>query len=271
MAQTPHRPFIPQRTPSAARQAGAAGAAEFKLARPFVRGAAPAARATTQRPAAAAVPPIPAARRPDPPPLPLVYDPPVEATATAEPTALQSRELDAASAPNAFVTSEALASIDAFVHTGRRAQGEPSDIDYDSYELPPVEHFIDSAPEGGAITSVGTGGPMAEIPENLNTDLGLEAAEWGETDWQHYDWRSAAALGDAADPEANSAWSETDWENAPAPMREVRETAAKAIADALDGIARRIRDGELVIPPPGGDSNPAAIAATLAALLGVRR
>jgi hypothetical protein len=54
-------------------------------------------------------------------------------------------------------------------------------------------------------------------------------------------------------------------------VRDFRQTAAQAIANALDEIAHRIRNGELVVPPPNLNTDPAAIAATLAALLGVRR
>ena len=49
-------------------------------------------------------------------------------------------------------------------------------------------------------------------------------------------------------------------------------SAAQAIANALDQIAQQIREGGLTVPSPGGALNdPRAIAATLAALLGVKR
>jgi hypothetical protein len=140
----------------------------------------------------------------------------------------------------------------------------------DSYELPPVEHFMDAVAEDGAAPG-GNGDPITHAFDPAPEDADAAAPEWGDTDWAQYDWRAAAALGEGADPAATSAWSETDWENASLPARDVRETAAKAIADALDGIARRIRDGELVVPSTGAGANPAAIAATLAALLGVKR
>jgi hypothetical protein len=50
-----------------------------------------------------------------------------------------------------------------------------------------------------------------------------------------------------------------------------RPTAAQAIASALDEIARRIRDGELVVPPSAAVPDPTSIAATLASLLGIRK
>ncbi|HYN20312.1 MAG TPA: hypothetical protein VE078_05085, partial [Thermoanaerobaculia bacterium] len=96
-------------------------------------------------------------------------------------------------------------------------------------------------------------------------------AGWLETDWQHYDWRAAAALGESANDEATSAWATTDWDGAGAGARDPRPTAAQAIATALDEIARRIRDGELAVPGRGAMADPATIAATLAAILGVKR
>jgi hypothetical protein len=129
---------------------------------------------------------------------------------------------------------------------------------------------MDAVAEGGAVPAAGNGELAVQEPGLEQTEADAVAPEWGDTDWAQYDWRSAAALGEA-DHAASSAWSETDWENASPPARDVRETAAKAIADALDGIARRIRDGELAIPAPGPGVNPATIAATLAALLGVKR
>jgi hypothetical protein len=144
-------------------------------------------------------------------------------------------------------------------------------------ELPPVEHFLDPLPvverfapdAEGALTDdwpaptqqlAANGGPATEP---------LETA-WGETDWQRYDWRAAAALGETAD-EASNAWATTDWDGSVPRARDLRQTAAHAIANALDQIAHQIREGELSLPGPGGVTDPAKIAATLAALLGVKR
>ena len=149
--------------------------------------------------------------------------------------------------------------------------GGVSESGDDPDDLPPIEHFID--PIGDEAVPVAhrydlpSEDPFADpAPPSVADEHG-----WEETDWQRYDWRSAAALGEAGDPAANSAWAQTDWEN-PGSGRRARESAAQAIADALDGIARRIREGELVMPqPPAAVPDPATIAATLAALLGVRR
>jgi hypothetical protein len=132
-------------------------------------------------------------------------------------------------------------------------------------DLPPIEHFTDPLP------SVDTLAPSAE-PETLIADYeSVEAeAEWVDTGWQDFDWNATAALGEASHPEASDEWSRTDWGNA-GPARDNRETPAQAIASALDQIAQRIRDGDLIVPPADLVADPAAIAATLAALLGVRR
>jgi hypothetical protein len=139
------------------------------------------------------------------------------------------------------------------------------------YELPPIEHFTDTVSEadlGPTAHSDSFLDPFAAATEMPQPD----PSGWGETDWQRYDWSAAAALGDAGDPAATSAWAQTDWGNPGSSAKDSRDSAAKAIADALDGIVRRIRDGDLVFPPPpAAIPDPATIAATLAALLGVRR
>lgn len=234
MSQTPQRPFVPQQTPPAPRES--TRAVEFKLGRPFVHGVRPEKRAVPPRPAVKAAP-VAQPVRTAPPPLPLVYDPP----APTPPS-----ETEAVISPQ---RTESLAPIEQFLHTDSFVQDEIAGIAEYSYELPPVEHFMDAVPD----------------------DETSDTAEWGEADWRQFDWRSAAALGDAGDPEATNAWRETDWEKAPTPARDARDTAAKAIADALDGIARRIREGNLEVPSPGSVASPADIAATLAKLLGVER
>lgn len=267
MQHTPQRPFVPDSTPSAPRKP--TGPAIFKLARPFIHGAQRLELSTKNRTAADQVPPSLPPVRSAPPPLPLKYDPPVEAR-LAPSIAAQDRAADAISQSNAIAEPESLASIQLYLQTEPVYARDASTFDENSSEPPPVEHFMD-APEGAGSAAEGNGELMTEAPGFEDTDVGAENLEWGDTDWLQYDWRSAAALGEAADSEASSAWSETDWENASVPVRRARATTAKAIADALDAIARRIRDGELVVPSPGSGADPAAIAATVAALLGVKR
>jgi hypothetical protein len=122
-------------------------------------------------------------------------------------------------------------------------------------ELPPVEHFID---------------PLPAVEDFAAADI--PAPDWGETDWQQYDWRAAAALGESSsESEATTAWATTDWDSETPRPRETKPTAAQAIATALDQIAQRIRNGELALPSPGTAADPSAMAATLAALLGIKR
>lgn len=242
MAMTPQRPFVPAPAPQASREI--ARPAEFKVAPPFVHAVASVAR-------------------PAPPPLPLVYDPPVEparVSGSSEPR-VYAAEIRASRSE-----AETLAPIEQFLHTESIRQDQPTGVGEYAYETPGIEDFTDPAQDEGVQPAESQQGVSGELP-----DLAPEVSdEWGEAEWQQFDWRSAAALGEGSDPAASDAWLDTDWEKGPPRPREKRESAAKAIADALDGIARRIREGELAVPAPGSPT-PADIAATLAALLGVKR
>jgi hypothetical protein len=175
-------------------------------------------------------------------------------------------------APGSGARSEAetLAPIEQFLETEpARIEPMPGITEY-SYELPGVEHFVDAPAEDTRMTSA----ESTQASDEYFPDVGeVQSAEteWGEAEWQQFDWRSAASLGEAGDPAASDAWLDTDWDKSPMPPAAKRESAAKAIADALDGIARRIREGELAIPSPGSGATPADIAATLAKLLGGNR
>jgi hypothetical protein len=148
-------------------------------------------------------------------------------------------------------------------------------VQEEEFELPPIEHFTDPLPAvesfAPANESVMIEGADAMDYASVGTSPPVPgSAGWVEDDWQHFDWRAAAALGDAPDAEATNDWASTDWDaGAPLP-RERRPSAAQAIASALDNIARRIRDGDLAPAAPGELGDPTAIAAKLAALLGVR-
>lgn len=234
MAQ-PHRPFVPHPTPNKPRPA--LGLPEFRLSRPFVPGAkGPVDSASEARQD------IDAARE----------------TGTGLPGIEEFLQI--APAPTAVV------------ETFQESYEELEEPD----ELPPVEHFLDPLPpvsnfsdefpssypigeSGAAQPGVETGGPGDE--------------SWLEDAWQNYDWRAAAALGETGETEASNAWAETDWGSMSQRANASRPTAAQAIASALDEIARRIRDGELVVPPSaaGVVPDPTSIAATLASLLGIRK
>jgi hypothetical protein len=146
-------------------------------------------------------------------------------------------------------------------------------------ELPPVEHFLDPLPPVQYFQP-GPEGTLADSWSATGGELASSGAQrpdpsesgWVETDWQQYDWRAAAALGETSVDEASRAWATTDWDGVThRRRRDQRESAAHAIASALDEIARRIREGDLSPSGPGPMTDPATIAATLAALLGVRR
>jgi len=245
--QMPQRPFVPHRTPKTARPI--ITVSEFRLYRPFLPGA--------QRGTVESIAPIGATGAEGQPGL----HAPVRSIADF---------LDTSPPPPPPAPAD--------------YQPERSDSSYVSEsvdepnELPPVEHFLDPLPvvehfapdaEGALSDAWPEGGGEAAPPGARASDL--SEAGWIETDWQHYDWRAAAALGESAEKEASNAWASTDWDGSAARPRDLRPTAAHAIATALDEIAQRIREGELAVPGRGPTTDPATIAATLAALLGVRR
>jgi len=158
-----------------------------------------------------------------------------------------------------------------FLDTSDAAPAEPD-------ELPPVEHFLDPLPivENFAPNAEGTHSeswPIESADTAPTTEPVTDVSEggWIETDWQHYDWNAAAALGESAEREASNDWATTDWDGTLPPPRDLRPTAAHAIATALDAIAQRIREGELAVTGSGTTADPAKIAAAVAALLGVKR
>jgi hypothetical protein len=148
-------------------------------------------------------------------------------------------------------------------------------VDEELDELPPVEHFVDPLPPVAAFAPGDVdalfGGQATDAIATEARETAIDETEWLEADLQQYDWRAAAALGDGVETAATNEWATTDWEVTSRVSRDKRPSAAEAIADALDNIAQRIRDGELAVPPPTALTDPAAIAATLAAILGVKR
>jgi hypothetical protein len=154
--------------------------------------------------------------------------------------------------------------------------GEAFPADEEAQDLPPVEHFLDPLPAVGGFAPDAEGALIDESPiavEHISSaavDRPATESGWLVDDWQKYDWRGAATLRDGVESQATNEWATTDWE-AGTPEAGKKLSAAQAIANALDQIAQRIREGELTVPPPGAVTDPGAIAATLAALLGVRR
>jgi len=195
---------------------------------------------------------------------------------------MQSAILDVAGSEEAPLSASPIASIETFLAAPQRSAPMPSvdialeeDVE-EPEELPPLEHFLDPLPPISEFSRTpsdsSTGDDFPDESADIESHDGVES-DWVETDWQRYDWKSVAALGDVERAQADAAndWAMTDWD-VPSPQKADRtKTPADAIAVALDQIAQRIRNGDLSLPGGGSVADPATIAATLAALLGVRR
>lgn len=238
MASSLQRPFVPHRTPNTGQPA--IGAPEFRLYPPFVPGA---ERASIESFRAE-----------------IKNEARVESAASLRPI---EEYLNLSPPTTGGVALE--------------SNGDESSSSFEEApdELPPVEHFLDPLPrvEGFAPfrpqTFEGTGAGQQGAQASGTSSEAL-ASEWADTDWQHYDWRAAAGLRETGDSAASNAWAKTNWDAGTARAKDELPTAAQAIASALDQIAQRIRAGELG-PMPGAAADPATIAATFAALLGIRR
>jgi hypothetical protein len=240
VSEMPQRPFVPHRTPG--KTSPVVTESEFHLSRPFVPGS---ERATIETKAPLAVSGA-AGNRPD---------------------------------------SITLPSIEKFLDTSPAIGAASAEDVIDDYqsgfavepdEIPPIEHFTDPLPAIVAFAPDIAGALLEGSPVATEefSPMGARSPQpdesgWVETDWQHFDWRAAAALGDGVEAAASNEWATTDWEPAAPILRDNRPTAAQAIASALDQIAQRIRDGELAVPGSGSLTDPATIAASLAAILGV--
>lgn len=243
MPHKPQRPFVPHRTPKTARPI--ITAPEFRLHRPF----------------------LPGSERPTVEPLSFM-----DSTGVAQ----RQSELNVHLTSIADFLDASPAAVSAYPETASE-NFYATELEEVPDELPPVEHFLDPLPgvdhfapdDEGPVSdpwpSSGDAASTGARPGNLSE------SGWLETDWQHYDWRAAAALGEPHGDEASTAWATTDWDGTAHRAPQPRQSAANAIANALDEIARRIREGDLSHSGPGPMTDPATIAATLAALLGVRR
>jgi hypothetical protein len=229
--QRPQRPFVPHRTPKAARPVTTGS--EFRLSRPFVPG-----------------------------------------TPREQLDAASEQPIAKESAPAIRPTrSEDLPPIEVFL------DHEVSTRDEEPPELPPVEHFLDPLPAVGGFAPDAEGALIdestvaADYRSATTADAVATEPGWGVDDWQQYDWRAAATLGEGVESQASNEWATTDWDGGTrTPISRSKPSAAHAIANALDQIAQQIREGDLTLPSPGGSlADPGSIAATLAALLGVKR
>jgi hypothetical protein len=155
--------------------------------------------------------------------------------------------------------------------------------------LPPIEQFVDEMPsileflEDETQAAVGMHSD-AEFAEVQPDDSEIDGEGWASAEWQAYDWSSLASLGARSDRvAADRSWGSTEWDSrgtvavsqSDGPSRaasgsSVIAPTAHEVAQALDGIARRIRLGEVVIDASHGMSPEAAMAAALAILLRMR-
>lgn len=127
---------------------------------------------------------------------------------------------------------------------------------------PPIEQFAPSQTKAPRATEWSWGGEAGHSPMPVPAEP--------KSDWEAFDWGSAASLGNSPPDAAAEAWASTDWTE-PEGGKAARQSAAETLARALDQIARRIRAGELSVPGPETVQDDAAMTATLAALLGIRR
>jgi hypothetical protein len=157
-------------------------------------------------------------------------------------------------------------------------QDELPSIDLFLDELPPIEDFLAVEEEGEA--SVSEEAARSEEMPPVSVDGAAEG--WASGDWQSYDWNSLSSLNRTAPRTgAAEAWGESEWPGDEMQPRDATQNqtqyrsntgtpGADEIADALDGIARRLRSGELVIDNLQGTPPEAAMAAALAVLLRMR-
>ena len=139
-------------------------------------------------------------------------------------------------------------------------------------ELPPIEDFLADFVENDRETA-----EEYDLPRTPSEALPAVGAEgWAEGAWQSYDWSSLSSLNrqNPGRTSAEESWGDSDWpggeDQAGSALDSSVTPDAEEIANALDGIARRIRSGELVIDNLHGTRPEAAMAAALAVLFRMR-
>ena len=154
-------------------------------------------------------------------------------------------------------------------------------------ELPPITRYLydfkTEQPEPPYQPLTFGGSPREPVLESIEwkspfaaTEVTPDATEreqsgaWILEEWEQYDWKKAAALtGDPSVVAAQQAWGDLDWDGGAG--GESRQRPPEVVASILEGIARRIRAGEVRVGGAPGMTDEAALTAVLAALLGVRR
>jgi hypothetical protein len=132
-------------------------------------------------------------------------------------------------------------------------------------DLPSIDDFLASDPPEISHE------PPAEEFDYYEEPASVEEG-WAAGEWQSFDWSSAASLNrnTSSAMDSSNAWSDSDWPEPAASQYASTNPMADEIADALTGIAHRIRSGELVIDNLQNTPPEAAMAAALAVLLRMR-
>jgi hypothetical protein len=156
-------------------------------------------------------------------------------------------------------------------------------------ELPPITRYLydfkteQTEPPFQPLTFGGT--PREPVLESIEwtspyaaTEVAPGAREpdqtgaWILEEWEQYDWKKAATLtGDPDIVAAEDAWGDLDWERDAAERGAGRQRPPEMVATILEGIAYRIRSGDVQVKATPGMTDEAALTAVLAALLGVKR
>ena len=156
-------------------------------------------------------------------------------------------------------------------------------------ELPPITRYLydfkteQSEPPyqpltfGGAarepvLESIEWTSPFAATEATPEAREREQSGAWILEEWEQYDWKKAATL--TAEPDvaaAQQAWGDLDWERDAAERHPARQRPPEMVATILEGIAQRIRAGDVQVNGTQGMTEEAALTAVLAALLGVKR
>lgn len=155
-------------------------------------------------------------------------------------------------------------------------------------ELPPITHFVydrqtdPSEPVFEPVTYDPK--PRETVPQSMEWSPAYsagrmtpptereESVSWILEEWEQYDWKAAATL--TADPEiiaAQQAWGDLDWDEDERAATGSRQRTPEMVATILEGIANRVRSGDVRVNGSPGMTDAAALTAVLAALLGVKR
>jgi hypothetical protein len=155
-------------------------------------------------------------------------------------------------------------------------------------ELPPITRYLYDfhteqrepayqpltydAPHEPVLESIEWKSPFAATEVTPEATEQERTGAWILEEWEQYDWTKAATLtGDPDIVAAQDAWGDLDWERDTAASGAARQRPPEMVATILEGIARRIRSGDVRVNGTPGMTEEAALTAVLAALLGVRR